>query len=184
MASLRQDPLVNVVHEGIKRDIRVALDHQCWRAAIILTFSGIDMMAYLGMPANRMEAGKAGFADWCNRYMQFEGPHQVTGLDLYGARCGIVHSYGAVSKLSREGKCRNVVYRFQRRGPPIVFRPEVDPTLVIVSVEALAIAFFSGVDRFLVDLFSNKSRAVLAESRFKGMYHLVPAADFSSSKTK
>lgn len=174
MTDLSKDPLVNVVHNGIKRDLRVAMENGCWRAAVILTFSGIDTMAYLGMPAEQLEVAPRDFIAWCERYIRFDGQEQLTGLDLYGARCGIVHAYGAISRTSRSGRCRHVVYRYRKDGAPVLFRPDVDPTLVIVSTEALVEAFFGGVDRFLVDLFRDADRAAAAERRFQGMYHLVP----------
>lgn len=180
MTDLRRDPIWNVVHEGIKGDVRFALQHERWRAALILVFSGIDSMAFLGAPASQNEVKREDFVAWSERYIRFEGEHQLTGLDLYGARCGFLHTYGAVSRLSREGHCRNVVYGYRQdrqRCAPVIFRPEVDPTMVIVSIEALADAFLRGVDRSLVDLFAEKGRAAVAERRFRGMFHLTPVDD-------
>jgi len=50
--------------------------------------------------------------------------------------------------------------------PEVRSKPDVDD-LVIVSVSALADAFFEGIDAFLVDLFSNKEKAAIAEERLK-----------------
>ncbi len=174
---LSRDPIVNVVQNGIKKGIRVAVENECWMAVVTLTLSGMDTMAYLGMPAGKEDVSKRDFVEWVDRYVRFDGPLQLTGLDLYGARCGVLHAYRTASRLSREGKCRQVIYKYQRGGQPIHYRPEVDPSVVIVSIEALVEAFFSGVDRFLVDLFKDKSRGALADQRFHGMFHILPAKD-------
>jgi hypothetical protein len=42
----------------------------------------------------------------------------------------------------------------------------------MTSVTALRDALFRGVDRFLVDVFSNKAKAVVAEERLKTFTHL------------
>ena len=159
-----RDPIVNVIYEGIKREIQLTLDAGCLRAPVLLTYSGIDAMAYLGMPASQDDVKGADFIDWCNKYMRFPCVEQLTGADLYGARCAALHNYGAVSRMSREGKCRIIVYgdKFQ---PEVIFNPAVNATLVFVSIPALAEAFFRGIDRFLPDLFSDPARGKVAEQR-------------------
>jgi hypothetical protein len=174
---LSRDPIVNVIHNGIKNGIRVALENECWMAVVTLTLSGMDTMAYLGMPAGKQDVARSDFVDWVEQYIRFAGPHQLSGLDLYGARCGVLHAYRTASRLSREGKCRQVIYKFQRGGQSVDYNPEVDPSVVIVSIEALAKALFAGIDRFLVDLFKDKTRGALADQRFRGMFHTVPAKD-------
>ncbi|MFL5440701.1 MAG: hypothetical protein ACJ79W_16200 [Myxococcales bacterium] len=174
---LSRDPIVNVIHNGIKKGIRVVLDNECWMAVVTLTLSGMDTMAYLGMPAGKQDVSRIDFVDWVERYIRFDGPHQPFGLDLYGARCGVLHAYRTASRLSREGKCRQVIYKYQSGGEPVHYRPEVDPSVAIVSIEALAQALFAGIDRFLVDLFKDNTRGALADQRFHGMFHTVPAKD-------
>jgi hypothetical protein len=49
--------------------------------------------------------------------------------------------------------------------PPVRFDPAISPNLVIVSVRALGTAFFQGIDQFLVDIFRDKKRALLANQR-------------------
>ena len=53
MPDLSEDPIMNSVHEGIKRGIGVALESGCYESVIILALRGIDTMAYLSMPANQ-----------------------------------------------------------------------------------------------------------------------------------
>jgi len=55
---LTQDPIVNVVHHGIKRGIRIALQNECYGAAVILICSGIDAMSFLDMPARQEDVTK------------------------------------------------------------------------------------------------------------------------------
>jgi hypothetical protein len=177
----RREALLNVVQEGIKGDVQSAIKNKRWRVAIVLTFSGMDVMAYLGLPPGRDEVKRSDFIAWSERYIRFPGLLQLTGRDLYSARCGMVHTYGAVSRLSREGKARPVLYRYEHRGPAVNLLPGSDA--VIVSIESLADAFFRGADQFVFEVFTVEARAALAEKRFRGMYHLVPAsrvADFAA----
>jgi hypothetical protein len=58
--------------------------------------------------------------------------------------------------------------------PEIRYNPDVDKNLVLVSVPALAESFYKGIDQFLVDLFSNKDKAKVAEVRLKCFVQEIP----------
>ena len=172
MADLRRDPIINVIHNGIKESIRVTFDNDCWGATVILVYSGIDSMAYLNMPTNQEDVTRKDFIDWVERYIQFPCSDKVSGYDFYGARCGMLHQYGSASKLSREGKCREIAYIPDCK-PEIMYDPNVSKELVMVSIKGLVDAFFKGIDRFLIDLFSDDKKAKVAEERFPKLVHVL-----------
>lgn len=165
MTRIKNDPIINAIYGGIKRGIQVTIENRSYASAVTLILSGIDTMAYLSMPASQQDVKQKDFVTWAERYIKLPCKEQLTGLDLYGARCAMLHTYGARSKLSREGKCRLICY-MDKGVPEIRSNPHVKH-LVIVSVSALADAFFNGIDLFLVDLFSNKEKAAIAEERLK-----------------
>jgi hypothetical protein len=57
-----------------------------------------------------------------------------------------------------------------RGGAPVHYRPEVDPSVAIVSIEALARALFAGIDRFFVDLFKGQDTRGARGSTVPGPY--------------
>jgi len=172
MTTSKNDPITNAIYDGIKRGIQVAINNHCFGSAVKLIFSAIDTMAYLNMPANQKDVGRKDFVSWVERYIKFPCKEQLTGLDLYGARCAMLHTYGARSKLSRGGKCRMVCYMdkgiTEIRSKPLV------KDLVIVSVPALADSFFRGIDEFLVNLFANTRKAAIAEEPLKELMQEFP----------
>jgi hypothetical protein len=58
-------------------------------------------MAFLGMPKGQESVTKADFVAWSERYIHLPGPEKLTGLDLYGARCGLLHNYSVYSDRNR-----------------------------------------------------------------------------------
>lgn len=170
MSDLRNDPIINVIQNGIKRGIRMALEMDCYSSAVILIYSGMDTMAFLNMPANQQDVTRHDFIEWAERYIQFPCKEQLSGLDLYGARCSMLHTYSAFSRLSREGRCRMIGYMDQSI-PEVIYNLDAARDLVMVSIQGLAEAFFSGVDRFLIDLFANPDRARVAEEHFRLLVH-------------
>jgi hypothetical protein len=173
MTDLTRDPIINVINNGIKRSIRVTFENECFAATVILIYSGIDTMAYLNMPENQEDVQKKDFIDWVERYLKFRCKEQLSGNDVYGARCGMLHSYSVVSKLSREGKCRRISYGNKMK-PEIIYNPKVSKQDVVVSIEGLVESFLDGVDKFLIDLFANKKKAKIAENRLQTLVHTLP----------
>lgn len=176
MNDLSKDPVLNAVYNSIKRGIRVAIDNQCYGSAVILILSGIDTMAYLGMPPGHEDVTSKDFVKWAEKYITFPCDQKLTGLDLYGARCGMLHAYSTSSRLQRQGKCRHVGY-MDRSVPEIRYNPAIDKDLVLVSVEALARSFFEGVDKFLVDLYSDPVKASVADERFRWVVLVYPTSE-------
>jgi hypothetical protein len=170
MNSMQKGSISNVIHEGIKRGIEVLLEHGCYRSALILIYAGIDAMAFLSMPVGQQDVKGADFIAWAEKYIHFPSKEQLTGLELYGARCGLLHTYSVISKLSREGKCREVGY-VDDSVPEVIYHPEKHADLVMVSVTGLAEAFFRGVDRFIIEAFGDPVRAPLAVERLQTLIH-------------
>jgi hypothetical protein len=173
MTDLSNDPIINAIHNQMKRGIRVALDNNCLPSAVILILSGIDAMAYLAMPPNQKDVTRPDFVKWADRYIKFPCQEQLTGWDLYGARCAMLHNFGVVSDLSRKGQCRMVGY-MDKSVPEVRFNSAVSNKVVLVSVPALADAFFTGVDKFLVDAFTNKSFTPIIEKRLQKLVTAFP----------
>ena len=59
--------------------------------------------------------------------------------------------------------------------PEVRYNPAVSKELVLVSVPALAESFFQAIDKFLVDLFANPTKAKVAEKRLHSFVQKLPA---------
>jgi hypothetical protein len=130
-------------------------------------------MAYLNMPNVQQDVERQDFIEWADRYIHFPCKEQVTGLELYSARCGMIHSHSIISRFTRKGKCRQIGYVDQSI-PEVSYNPAVSTDLVMVSISALAEVFFNGVDKFLVDAFSDKNKAKIVEQRLDKLVQLLP----------
>jgi hypothetical protein len=168
-----RDPITKAIYLGLKKGIQITVENNCYASAVILILSGIDSMAFLNMPASQTDVTRSDFIEWADRYIRFPCSEKLTGSDLYGDRCSMLHSYGVVSKMSRDGKCR-MVGCMTETVPEVRYNPAIDKNLVLVSVPALAEAFYKGIDQFLVDLFANKNKAKVAEERLKWFIQEIP----------
>lgn len=175
MADLARDPVINAINNGIRRGIEVAIASGCHGSAVVLIYSGMDSMAFLAMPKEQTDVTGKDFIDWADRYIRFPCKDQLTGADLYGARCAMVHTYSVYSRMSRDGEARVIGY-MDKSVPEVRYNPDVNKQLVLVSVPALAEAFFKGIDRFLVDAFSDKARAPIIEERMNKLVQCLPVS--------
>jgi len=158
------DLLKNVLLDGICGDIQFVMNHGRKRAALTLILSGIDAMAALEKSA---EPGgvKNRFVAWVNEYMEFDEWPEA-GLEIYGARCGMLHTYGPISDLSEAGRVRPIVYT--SGGGKVVLQ---SAELVIVCIERLALRFFRGIAKYLDVLITDNEKRALATPRLLQMFH-------------
>ena len=139
-----------------------------------LIYSGMDAMAFLNMPSKQQDETRKDFISWADRYISFPCREQVSGLDLYGARCKRPsRALGSSPSSDWQGQCRMVGYA-DHMVPEVCFKPNVSPKLVIISIRGLAETFFVGTDNFLVDLFADRAKASVAEQRLRWMHHTLP----------
>jgi hypothetical protein len=161
------------VIEEIKLGVDVAFSNKCFGAAVILIYAGIDTMAYLNMPSQQKYVKSKDFIAWVERYIRFPCKEQLTGADLYGARCAMLHQYGIESKLSHSGSCRIVGY-IDRSDPEVSYNPKISKEFVIVSIEALKDAFFAGIHKFLHEAFDDESKRIIVEERLNKAVQRLP----------
>ena len=149
------------------------MEQERYRGALLLTLAGIDAMAFLGMDGTKEESSRSDFIRWAETYVQFPCEEQPTGLELYAARCAALHSYSTESALSIEEKCREIGWMGEAV-PEVVYNPSVSESLLMLSIPALVEAFFAGIDRFIVHVYSDADRAAAADKRFGKLLHMLP----------
>lgn len=180
MPSIQEDSGYRVIEDGIKVDIANAIENKRYRAALILIYSAMDSMAFLDLPAGKIDVHAKHFISWASRYVRFPCKEQVTGEDLYGARCAMLHTSRVVSTLSRQGACRLLGY-CDHAVPEIRFQPHISNALVIVSVVGLKNALFSGINKFLIHAYADKAKAAIVNSRIEEMVQYFPIERDSST---
>src|ERR1700736_5152787 len=77
-------------------------------SCLTLLYLTIDNLASLEKRAT--EGTRHSFVRWVDTYMLPNDALQFSALDLYAARCGIIHSFSAESDLSRKGQAKKIVY--------------------------------------------------------------------------
>lgn len=130
--------------------------------ALILIYSAIDVAGWLST-ANASVKPSAKFNAWVNKYMLADQKKLgCSALELFGARCGLVHNFAAQSDLSRSFKVREILYVWGNEdvdllremssvaNQQIPGRPRT-VRYTELRVEDLLMAFRQGLQRFFDD---------------------------------
>jgi hypothetical protein len=77
--------------------------------ALILLYSSIDAASWLSAEDPDADV-QAYFVQWVEKYLAPIDRFNCSSMDFWAARCGIVHTLSASSRLSRKGKARQIIY--------------------------------------------------------------------------
>ncbi len=170
------DPFINAIYQGIKRGIQVAYGNECYGACLILIYCGVDAMAYLDIPPNQAEVESKDFIQWAERYLSPKLGNQttrITGDELYSARCAVVHTYSVYPRKTKSRKVRIIGY-VVGGNQSIVWSPKVNEDMVLLKLETLRDAFFTALDKFLVESYADKQKQPILKNRLEKLLNAIP----------
>lgn len=175
---MRTKPELNeVIHgeRGMLKAVAVLLENQCLVSAVSLMFTTMDALAALTRPPHEPDTSKHVFVEWVSRYLAPETKLGCTALDLYAARCGVLHSYSAESKLGREGRVRRLIYEWEC-GPAADASAPLPENTLVIQVEVLHRALLDGVRGFLIDAETDRRAKQLVETHLPSMLCYKPCS--------
>jgi hypothetical protein len=126
---------------------------------LVLLYSAVDAVASLERCPG--EGTKVAFMRWVNAHMLKGFPLACTALELYAARCGIVHNYAAESDLSRKGRGRRIFYAWgTAKAEDLQKAADILHTTdcVSVHVEDMVSAFPKGLANYFDEINDDKAR--------------------------
>jgi hypothetical protein len=134
---------------GILKGIDLCLSRECLVSGVALIYCGIDSLAALTRTLESADTSKSVFIDWVDKFLHPESNLACTALDLYAARCGVLHTHSAESREERRGNARLLIYEW-RQGPRADAAIPLPPEAITIEVERLHEAFKNAVKQFLM----------------------------------
>lgn len=118
---------------GLIAEIKRCEDAGAVTGAMALAFVCIDTVAFLSLPEGRDKQGRADFVAWVDTYLKGhpDQPYQYRGIDVYGARCALLHAFGSeVDYHQQNPDAKKFAYH---DGGRHAFDPSVDERLVLIG---------------------------------------------------
>jgi hypothetical protein len=153
--------------DDLLRSIDLCFRNQFLLSGLVLLYCTIDIMAWLSRPQSQTDTRRNDFLAWVNKYLLPKANLNCTPIDLYAARCSIVHSYSAESKLSRGGRARRICYTSGDKDPQRLQQDlhSVGYDAVVIHIDTLFNALKKAVDDFKGVLAANEELAARVFSR-------------------
>lgn len=150
-------------------------------AALALFFVCIDTMAFLSMPADKTKQGRSEFIAWVDRYLKADPSqeYQYRGIDVYAARCGLLHAFSAEADLHRNDSSI-YVFLYDDGGSHRVDNNHV-PKVAIIGTASFLNDLVIAVQTFLVDCVNDAELRGLVGSRLSKVYQMIPLSNGTSS---
>ena len=159
------------------QSIDLCFRNQFLLSGLTLLYSTLDIMAWLSQPQSQTDVQRDDFIRWVDKYLLPNTRLSCNVIDLYAARCSIVHSYSAESKLSRNGVARPICYTSGNKDPKRLQDDlnSVEYNAVVIHIDTLFNALKNSIDDFRKDINSNIELAerVFGRSETK-FYSILP----------
>ena len=134
-------------------------------SSLILLYSAIDSFSALTEKNNIK--GKSVFKNWVKTWMLKKYPLKCNEVDIYSARCGLLHLQTSESDLSKEGKARELHYCFGNANLEVIEKAidESGNNAVAIKIEDLIYSFRNGMADCLFEAEKDEGWIKLIEER-------------------
>jgi len=147
---------------------------------LILIYSEIDTCGLLDAPDSQVSASGDSFKNWVKKYMLGFPGVNFNEVDLWGARCAVLHTFTSESDISRAGKARELQYYSGDDAHPDTQRllaftaNHQGGGHLAVHYGVLCEAFFSGLKAFALDLDSKCKASKVSADRMRKILLVFP----------
>jgi hypothetical protein len=160
---------------------RYCVESNLLMPALILIYSLIDSLAWASADKASRNV-RANFEDWVAKWVLPRGSLDCTSVDLYAARCALLHTLTADADLTKNGSAQRISYAFgtaKAASLRLMLDDLGEKDLRAVQVETLLAAVTEGMADFLE--FADKDVALSSRLRDAASQHLVTVDDSSST---
>lgn len=173
MTRAAPSPVFDSLAAELRRGTGALIEAGCVPAAVALVWTGVHWMAALDRPLGKELVTRSDFIAWAGRYMKVACDDPPTGLELYKARCAMLHCQAEEARMQDADAGYRVV-RLSPGAPNTAAGAQV-----VVSVPELARAFLAGVEAFRLDLEADHERRSLVEGRARSFAESMPTNDMA-----
>lgn len=141
--------------------IGLLFKEQLFGQTTVLMYSAIDTMGLLDAPPSQDKATGATFKAWVTKYILTDPKLTFSDVDLWGARCAVLHTFTTASDLSNDGKAKEIIFFIGQHDDPMMkafHAATLDVgkgTHIPALLNDFVDAFLAGIEKFMADLIAN-----------------------------
>lgn len=140
---------------------------------LVLLYSFIDSAGLLDAPSTQIKATGESFKNWVKKYMLGDPRVNFNEVDLWSARCAVLHTFTSQSDISNSGQARELQYYSGPKDSPqaqafVVAAASIDGGKHIpVHIEDTYLVFLEALKKFPLDLSTNCDSNPAYEQRLR-----------------
>jgi hypothetical protein len=171
------NPAFSLAVQNILDMAALSLERRLSVPSLILLYAGIDTVANLERRSD--ETNRSAFVKWVDAFLLPAQPLPCNAVELYSARCAILHTGTPESTLTVHGAARRLLYAWGSGVPANLQRVaqgQGHQDVVVVSIDDIANGLRRGYVSFLSTLYNDPPRFAAAATRaFQCMVDIEPA---------
>jgi hypothetical protein len=154
---------------------RIVYERKLFGHLMILIYSAIDAMGLLDAPPEQTVANGKSFQAWVKKYLLSNPEILFNEIDLWAARCSVLHTFTSQSDLSNSGKARQIQYYSGAKESPtskafVQAASEIDDGAhVPAHIEDTYAVFLRGLANFAGDLVTKCATSTEHEKRLRNV---------------
>lgn len=143
-------------------------------AAVTMAYVCIDTMAFLTMPATQTQQTRKDFIAWVDAHLEGHPsqPYQYRGIDVYAARCAVLHTFGSEAEIHRNDP--SVKMFGYTDGGMHKYDPSIEPRLVLIGTASFLNDVTIAVLDFLNACRADKALRATVEARLPKIFVVIP----------
>ena len=157
---------------SLTNGIDACLERKLKGPALILVYSTIDTAGWLD--TDQSFTTRQAFINWTEKYLLTSKPLACDAIDLFAARCGLLHTFTPDSQLSVDGKARRLCYAWGTAKVADIQRlidlTNGNKTYAAVHVDDLYEALKLGLLAFIDDVANDHQRNVRVTAKAKKFF--------------
>lgn len=118
MDTQKINKIVNGYFDATTRAVNVLLGAGLLPHTLVIIYSTIDTCGLLDAHPGQDAASSDSFKAWVEAYVLAGNTLDFNAVDLWGARCSVLHTFTAESKLSKVRKARELQYYTGEKSAP------------------------------------------------------------------
>jgi hypothetical protein len=172
--------------QQLDRGIETCLEHNLQIPALVLLYSAIEIVGTLANEDPAAGSRKI-FTAWVDKYLLKAKPLNCSAVDLFAARCALIHTFTSNASLIEEGKARRVFYAWGDAKATDLQRAieqaERQAHFVAVHISDLFDGWRLGLQMFLQELESDPIRQAAVNARGSEFYADYPTSVYHPRST-
>ena len=166
--------------DNVIKSIDLCLNAKLQISSLVLLYSAIDIVAWLNRSASKEQASRKDFIRWVDDYLLPNPNIKCRAIDLYAARCAIVHSYSFSSMLSKDGEAKEIYYSWGKANIKSL-QNDIDRRLkksaIAIHINDFLEVFKEGVEKFKVSIKNDKEKEKIVCGRAKKYFFVDMSSD-------